>query len=154
MKMLLLLTASVASLMAADPSGFGLWKSAELNSLEKKLASKMDQKKSPASEALANYGNHSISVIHREVSGEAELHETQADLFVVQTGDATIIVGGTVVEPQTTAPNEVRGPSIIDGERKHLGPGDIMHIPPKTPHQLLLDKGKQFTYAIMKINAE
>ena len=154
MKMLLLLTASVASLMAADPSGFGLWKSAELNSLEKKLASKMDQKKSPASEALANYGNHSISVIHREVSGEAELHETQADLFVVQTGDATIIVGGTVVDPKTTAPHEVRGPSIKDGERKHLGPGDIMHIPPKTPHQLLLDKGKQFTYAIMKINAE
>ena len=154
MKMLLLLTASVASLMAADPSGFGLWKSAELNSLEKKLASKMDQKKSPASEALANYGNHSISVIHREVSGEAELHETQADLFVVQTGDATIIVGGTVVDPKTTAPHEVRGPSIKDGERKHLGPGDIMHIAPNTPHQLLLDKGKQFTYAIVKVNAE
>ena len=154
MKMLLLLTASVASLMAADPSGFGLWKSAELNSLEKKLASKMDQKKSPASEALANYGNHSISVIHREVSGEAELHETQADLFVVQTGDATIIVGGTVVDPKTTAPHEVRGPSIKDGERKHLGPGDIMHIAPNTPHQLLLDKGKQITYAILKVNAE
>jgi len=93
-------------------------------------------------------------VIHREVSGEAELHETQADLFVVQTGDATIIVGGTVVDPKTTAPHEVRGPSIKDGERKHLGPGDIMHIAPNTPHQLLLDKGKQFTYAIVKVNAE
>ena len=154
MKILLLLATSAASLMAADPSGFGLWKSAELQSLEKKLASKMDAKKTPASEALANYGNHSISVIHREVSGEAELHETQADLFVVQTGDATIIVGGTVVDPKTTAPHEVRGLSIKDGERKHLGPGDIMHIAPNTPHQLLLDKGKQFTYAIVKVNAE
>jgi len=154
MKILFLFTVSVASLMAADPTGFGLWKSAELKSLEKKLASKMDPKKTPASEALANYGNHTISVIHREVSGEAELHETQADLFVVQTGDATIIVGGTVVDPKTTAPHEVRGPSIKDGERKHLGPGDIMHIAPNTPHQLLLDKGKQFTYAIVKVSAE
>ena len=154
MKILFLFTVSVASLMAADPTGFGLWKSAELKSLEKKLATKMDPKKTPASEALANYGNHTISVIHREVSGEAELHETQADLFVVQTGDATIIVGGTVVDPKNTAPHEVRGPSIKDGERKHLGPGDIMHIAPNTAHQLLLDKGKQFTYAIVKVNAE
>ena len=154
MKILLLIVVSAASLLAADPSGLGLWKNAELKSLEKKLASKMDQKKSPASEALANYGNHSISVIHREMSGEAELHETQADLFVVQTGDATIIVGGTMLDPKTTAPHEVRGPSINGGERKHLGPGDILHVPPKTPHQLLLDKGKQFTYAIVKINAE
>lgn len=153
MRFLVLFIASAAWLVAADPAGFGLWKSPELKAYEQKLAAKMDAKKTPASEALANYGNHTMSVIHREVSGEAELHETQADLFIVQSGEATLVVGGTVVEPRTTAPNEIRGPSIKDGERKHLGPGDILHVPPKTPHQLFLDKGKQFTYAIMKIDA-
>ena len=49
---------------------------------------------------------------HREGSGEAELHETQADVFVVQSGEATLVIGGTVVDPKTTVPNEIRGPSI------------------------------------------
>jgi|SRR5579863_860569 len=153
MRLLVLIAASAACLAAADPAGFGLWKSSELKGAEKKLSAKMDAKKTPSGEALANYGNHTFSLTHREVSGEAELHETQADLFVVQSGEATLLVGGTVVDPKNTAPNEVRGPSIKDGVRKQLGPGDIVHIPAKTPHQLFLDKGKQFTYAVMKIDA-
>jgi len=152
MRISVLLVALAACIAAAETAGVALWKSTELKGFEKKLAAKMDAKKTPASEALANYGNHTVSVIHREVSGEAELHETQADLFIVQTGEATLVVGGTVVDPKNTAPNEVRGPSIKDGERKHLGPGDILHVPAKTPHQLFLDKGKQFTYAIVKID--
>jgi mannose-6-phosphate isomerase-like protein (cupin superfamily) len=153
MKLFLVTISATAVLSAADPAGFGQWKGSELKSLEKKLAPKIDQHKI-ASQPLANYGNHNLSVIHREGSGEAELHETQADLFVVQSGEATLVVGGSVVDPKTTAPNEVRGPSIKDGERKRLGPGDVVHIPAKTPHQLLVDSGKQITYVIAKVNAE
>lgn len=152
MKLFVLLAAGAAFMAAADSAGIDLWKASELKSFEKKLAAKMDAKKTPAAESLANYGNHNVSVIHREVSGEAELHKTQADLFVVQTGEATMVVGGTVVNPRTTAPNEIRGPSIKGGERKQLGPGDILHVPANTPHQLFLDKGKQFTYAIVKVD--
>jgi len=101
---------------------------------------------------LASYGNHSLSVIHREGSGEAELHETQADIFIVQSGEATLVVGGTVVEPKTTAPHEIRGPSIKDGVSKQLGPGDIVHVAAKTPHQVTIPAGKQFTYAIVKVD--
>lgn len=49
-------------------------------------------------------------VIHRESSGQAEWHEKQADLFIVESGEATLVVGGTVVDPKTTEPNEIRGP--------------------------------------------
>ena len=153
MKLFLLTVAATAVLSAADPAGFDQWKGSELKSFEKKLAPKIDQHKI-ASQPLAKYGNHSLTIIHREGSGEAELHETQADLFVVQSGEATLVVGGSVVEPRNTAPNEVRGPSIKDGERKRLGPGDIVHIPPKTPHQLMVDSGKQITYVVAKVNAE
>src|SRR5204863_4870431 len=153
MRFLTVFIASAAWLSAADPAGFAQWKGAELKSYEKKLAPKIDAKKI-ASQPLGGYGNHTLSVIHREGSGEAELHETQADLFVVQSGEATLVIGGSVVDPKTTAPNEVRGPSIKDGERKRLGPGDVVHIPPKTAHQLMVDSGKQITYVIAKVNAE
>jgi mannose-6-phosphate isomerase-like protein (cupin superfamily) len=151
MKFIALFIASAAWLAAADPTGFGQWKGAELKQAAKKLAPKIDQKKL-ASEALASYGNHSLSLIHREGSGEAELHETQADIFIVESGEATLVVGGTVVEPKTTAPHEIRGPSIKDGINKQLGPGDIVHVAAKTPHQVKIPAGKQFTYAIVKVD--
>jgi mannose-6-phosphate isomerase-like protein (cupin superfamily) len=153
MKLFLVTIAATAVLSAADPVGFDQWKGSELKSFEKKLAPKIDAHKI-ASQPLAKYGNHNVTIIHREGSGEAELHETQADLFVVQSGEATLVIGGSVVDPKTTVPNEIRGPSIKDGARKRLGPGDIVHIPPKTPHQLMVDSGKQITYVIAKVNAE
>jgi mannose-6-phosphate isomerase-like protein (cupin superfamily) len=151
MRTLLAFLAASALLGAADPAGFGQWKGAELKSYDKKLAPKIDAQKI-GSAPLANYGNHNLMVIHREGSGQAEFHEKQADLFIVQSGEATLVVGGTVVDPKTTEPNEIRGPSIKDGVSKHLGPGDVVHIAAKTPHQLMLDAGKQITYAVMKVN--
>src|SRR6267142_818752 len=65
---------------------------------------------------------------------------------------ATLAFGGEVVSPKTTAPNEVRGPSIKGGERKPLAAGDVVHIPAKVPHQLLVPAGKEFTYFVMKVD--
>ena len=150
MRIVLALLAASAVLGAADPAGFGQWKGAELRSYDKKLALKIDAQKI-GSAPLANYGNHNLMVIHREGSGQAEYHEKQADLFIVQSGQATLVVGGTVVDPKTTEPDEIRGPSIKDGVSKNLGPGDVVHIAAKTPHQLMLEPGKQITYAVMKV---
>ena len=105
-----------------------------------------------AIQQLGKYGTHAVSIAHREASGEAELHETQADLFIVQSGAATLKVGGAMVDGKTTAPGEMRGPSISGGEEKKLGPGDVVHIPAKVPHQVLVAGGQQFTYALVKID--
>jgi len=143
--------ALAAGLTAADPAGFAQWKGSELKEAGRKLAPKINQQK-VATEVLSNWGNHNLMVAHREGSGEAELHETQADVFIVQSGEASLVVGGTVVDPKTTAPHEVRGPSIKDGVTKQLGPGDVVHIAAKTPHQLVLAPRKQITYAVVKID--
>ena len=74
-----------------------------------------------------------------------------ADFFVVESGEATLVVGGQVVGGKTTAPNEIRGPKINGGERRKLAAGDIVHIPVKAPHQLLVENGKQFTYFVIKV---
>jgi mannose-6-phosphate isomerase-like protein (cupin superfamily) len=145
-----LLTA-VAALVAATPSGFDMWKGAHLKSFEKSLAPKVNAQK-VAIQQLAKFGNHLVMMVHREGNGEAELHETQADVFIVESGQATLVVGGKVLGGRNTAPHEVRGDSIEGGERRKLGPGDIANIPSKIPHQVLVDAGKQFTYAIVKID--
>ncbi len=151
MKFIALFIASAVWMIAADPEGFAQWKSAELKQIGEKLAPKVDQNK-VATQVLANYGNHNMMVAHREASGQAELHETQADIFVVQSGEGTLVVGGTVVDPKTVSPHEVRGTSIKDGETKRLSPGDIIHIPAKTPHQVMVPAGQQITYFVVKVD--
>jgi mannose-6-phosphate isomerase-like protein (cupin superfamily) len=138
------------ALPAGDPTGFYMWKSAELKGFSKTLVPKMNEKKL-ASQSLANYGNYTFNVAHREATGEAEYHATQADVFFVQTGEATLVVGGELIDGKTSAPNEMRAASIKGGSEKKLAAGDVVTIPAKTAHQLKLDAGKQFTYFYVKV---
>src|SRR6266702_6712806 len=133
---------------AGDPPGFYLWKSADLKAFSKSLAPKINDKK-VASQQIAAFGNYSFMVAHREGTGEAEYHATQADIFVVQTGSESIIIGGELVDGKTTAPNEMRAASIKGGEEKKLAAGDVITIPAKVPHQVKMDKSKEFTYFVV-----
>ena len=145
------LSAGAAAAMAAEPAGIVIWRASELKGYAQKLAPKMNEKK-VASETLARFGNHLTMIAHREGDGEAELHELQADVFVVQSGEATLVLGGEVVDAKTTAANEVRGPSIKDGQRHTVAAGDIVHIPAKVAHQLLIPAGTKFTYFVVKVD--
>ena len=138
------------ALPAGDPPGFYMWKSAELKGFAKTLAPKISDNK-VATETFASHGNYSFMVAHREGSGEAEFHATQADIFVVQSGEATLVVGGELVDGKTTAPNEMRAPAIKGGSEKKLAAGDVVTIPAKVAHQVKLDAGKQFTYFVVKV---
>lgn len=146
---LLLLFAGLA-LPAGDPPGFHVWTAAELKGLSKSLAPKINDQKT-ATEQFLTVGNYLFMAAHREASGQAEYHATQADVFVVQSGEATLIYGGSLVDGKTTQPNEMRADAISGGMEKKLGPGDIVTIPAKMPHQLKLAAGKEFTYFVVKV---
>ena len=72
---------------------------------------------------------------------------------MVQSGAATLVVGGEIVGARTSSPGEIRGTSIEGGERVKLGAGDVIHIAAKTPHQLLIEPGGKFTYFVVKVDA-
>jgi mannose-6-phosphate isomerase-like protein (cupin superfamily) len=145
-------TAALAAVLWAAPGGFQVWKGTALRSMDKTLASKVDAGKA-AVEQLGDFGSHSMVVVHRQGDGEAEIHHTQTDVFVVQSGAGTLVVGGEVVNGRTTGPGEIRGDSIKGGEKRPLAPGDIVNIPAKMPHQVLVQPGNRITYAIVKVNA-
>jgi mannose-6-phosphate isomerase-like protein (cupin superfamily) len=150
--LIIVLIMAAAALTADAPKGFEHWSSAELQGFERTLGPKINAQKI-ATQPLGSYGNHNFLMAHREGSGEAELHETQNDVMVVESGEATLVVGGTVVDPRITAPHEIRGPSIRGGEKVALAAGDVVHIPIRIPHQMLVESGKQITYFVVKINA-
>ena len=71
----------------------------------------------------------------------------------MQSGHATIIVGGKILNGQTTAPNEIRGTSIEGGERQALKAGDVVHVPVRTPH-LVVDTSQAFDYIVLKVDTQ
>jgi mannose-6-phosphate isomerase-like protein (cupin superfamily) len=144
------LLAAGFALPAGDPQGLYVWKAAELKAFSKNLAPKINDKK-VATQDIAKNGNYRFMVAHREASGEAEFHAVDADIFVVESGTGTLVYGGEMVDAKTTAPNEMRGPSIKGGMEKTLGAGDIVTIPAKVPHQVKLAPGKEFTYFVVKV---
>ena len=139
------------AVMAAEPTGFVVWSASELKGYRDKLAPKIDAKKL-ASQPLGKFGNHLAMIGHRQGDGEAEVHDGQADFFVVQSGEATLVVGGEVVDGRTTAPARRRAPSIKGRQEHAIAVGDVVHIPAKVPHQLLLAPGKEFTYFVIKVD--
>ena len=87
----------------------------------------------------------------RDQDGSAEEHEQSGDIFVVLRGSATLVTGGTITGPVTTAPGEIRGAAIQQGSRRDLKEEDIVHIPAGVPHQLLIPPGGAFTYFVVKV---
>lgn len=136
-------------LIGAEPVGYKYWSEADLKALTKTMESKVNAQK-VALQPLGAFGPDRALMVHREGSGEAELHETDADLIVVETGAGTLIVGGTMPGAKKTAPGEQRAPALEGGNRQKIAPGDILHVPPKLPHQVLVD-GAQITYFVLKV---
>jgi mannose-6-phosphate isomerase-like protein (cupin superfamily) len=139
-------------LLAALPAGYAHWTAEQIQQRARTLPAKMNKVK-VATESLGGWGNHSMSVVHREASGEAELHETQSDILFIVGGDASIVVGGAISNGRHTTPHEIRGPTIAGGEKQPLHPGDVLHIAPKTPHQMILEPGRTLDYYAVKVDA-
>jgi len=134
---------------AADTPGFTIWKSAQIKGFTKELAPKV--KNGIISETIANFGNYNFMRVYRDSSGQAEVHDTMNDIFVVEAGEATLVTGGTVVDAKSTAAHETRGASIKGGTETKVAPGDLMTIPAKLPHQMKLSAGQTITYMAIKV---
>lgn len=139
-------------LAGAAPAGYKYWSAAELMSMSRTLSHKSDARTS--NEDLANWGADRALMVHRSGTGSAELHEHDSDLIIVISGEGTLVIGGIMPGAKNTAPGEVRGASIQGGERQKIAAGDIMHIPPKTPHQVVLARGTQITYYTLKVKEQ
>jgi len=134
------------------PDGFELWSGASLAQLEGQLKTEAGTSAHHiATKRLADFPNDIFMLSRREADGIVEWHENQADIFFVQSGSATLLVGGTMVGGEETEPHEKRNGKIEGGVRRTLSAGDVIRIPAKVPHQILLDGSKGFTYFVVKV---
>ncbi|MCC6670674.1 MAG: heme-binding protein [Planctomycetes bacterium] len=99
---------------------------------------------------LLETAEYKIHASRRDAAGLAEVHADETDVIHVLTGQATFVTGGRVVEPRTTAPQEVRGSGIEGGAVRTLAPGDVVVVPRGTPHWFQRVEAP-FTYFVVKV---
>jgi len=134
------------------PDGFAHWPAASLSRLTQTL--RADAAADPrhfAVSQLKDFPNENFILAHREADGQPEVHETQVDVIFVESGSATLLVGGTLLNGETVSPHEKRNGTIQGGYRQKLAAGDVVRIPARTPHQVLLDGAQEITYLVVKV---
>jgi len=70
-----------------------------------------------------------VHASRRERPGQAEIHTQDADIVYVLEGTAALVTGGTAVNAKETAPDELRGDSIQDGETRLPTEGQATDLP-------------------------
>ena len=109
--------------------------------------------------------DYGVSVLHYAVTEpgknptEATEHTKVSELYYVLQGNATLITGGDLGEPyRDTATGRAAGPSsfgTVTGNTvsRKIGPGDVIIIPPNTPH-LVNDVTLDLVFLVMRIDPD
>ena len=95
-----------------------------------------------------------VVLAQRRQAGEVEYHDRTNHVFMMVDGEATLVVGGTMVNARRTAPDQMRAPSVEGGTTYHLAKGDVITIPAKTPHWFKDVPTKTVAYYAVNIDSQ
>jgi mannose-6-phosphate isomerase-like protein (cupin superfamily) len=74
---------------------------------------------------------YQANVVHRTKPQGAIAHAAGTEIHSILEGSATLVTGGTIVRPST---GERGSATIKDGQTWHVTKGDVVIVPPQTPH--------------------
>lgn len=113
--------------------------------------------------------NVGVSVVRRsQVEGKAPpdaiVHDAITEVYQIIEGRGVLVTGGALESP-TPFPGDgaivrqVIGPSssgrgIVGGTGRSVGPGDIVVIPPHTPHGFVEINSDRIVYTLIRIDAQ
>ncbi len=134
---------------SAAPIGARVWTAAALESLDNALITKM-RGTGAAYTQIIKGKTYGALVLHREATGDPELHVKLNDFFVILKGEAEIEVGGRVTGAKAISPDEKRGRKLVGGTFYKVREGDVMLVPANHWLQVFVAKGKVLKTVIIK----
>jgi mannose-6-phosphate isomerase-like protein (cupin superfamily) len=88
---------------------------------------------------------------YRPGNAPAAVHEKDAELMVVLLGTGNIVTGGKLVDEKRVNAYNLSGPSIAGGDDHQVVKGDMILIPPNTPHQVTPGGGAPIVLMTMHV---
>jgi mannose-6-phosphate isomerase-like protein (cupin superfamily) len=97
---------------------------------------KADRKDNQAllAQSMIQLAPYNVSLEYRAAVANAAVHETEAELFYVVDGSATLVTGGKLRNENRTNAANLTGSGIEGGVSRHVAKGDFIMVPEGTPH--------------------
>jgi mannose-6-phosphate isomerase-like protein (cupin superfamily) len=111
--------------------------------------------------------NVGVGVVHRaktagrDIGGGIE-HSQITEIYHVISGNGTLMTGGTIENAKDQPPDSpvvttLNGPSsgggkVTGGRSRKMGPGDVVIIPPNTPHWWTEITSDQIVYLVVRVD--
>ena len=111
--------------------------------------------------------NVGVGVVHRAKTAGRDVgfgveHSEITEVYHVISGEGTLVTGGTIENEKAIAPDSpvvttLNGPStgggkVVGGHSRKIGPGDVVIIPPNTPHWFTEITSDQIVYLVVRVD--
>lgn len=102
--------------------------------------------------------NIAIDALRRTPKGDTvEEHTDITEIYYIVSGNGTFETGGTIENRKEDPPNVRVGPgfggkTVHSGISREVGPGDVIVIPPNTPHLFTAIKTDKLVYITFRID--
>jgi len=106
----------------------------QVNELIQKAKSERKPNQANVLEPILELGGYDGHLEYRASVGNATVHETEAELFYVIDGSATLTTGGKLVDGKRTDADNLNGSAIEGGTKRNIAKGDWILVPQNTPH--------------------
>ena len=85
-------------------------------------------------QSMIQLAPYNVSLEYRAAVANAAVHETEAELFYVIDGSATLVTGGKLTGESRTNPANLTGKGIEGGQSRKVAKGDFIMVPEGQPH--------------------
>jgi mannose-6-phosphate isomerase-like protein (cupin superfamily) len=112
--------------------------------------------------------NVGVSVVRRTRQtaaspADALVHEHITEVYQIVEGRGVLVTGGSLVDPRAFPPDSPvvrtligpssRGTAIVNGSAREVGPGDIVVVPPHTPHGFVALHTDEIRYVLVRVDS-
>ena len=107
---------------------------ADVQAMIAKAKSERKEGQALLAQSMIQLAPYNVSLEYRSAVANAAVHETEAELFYVIDGSATLVTGGKLTNETRTNAANLSGKGIEGGMSRRVAKGDFIMVPDGVPH--------------------
>jgi mannose-6-phosphate isomerase-like protein (cupin superfamily) len=107
---------------------------ADVQAMIAKAKSERKEGQALLAQSMIQLAPYNVSLEYRSAVANAAVHETEAELFYVVDGSATLVTGGKLTNENRTNAANLSGKGIEGGMSRRVAKGDFIMVPEGVPH--------------------
>jgi mannose-6-phosphate isomerase-like protein (cupin superfamily) len=125
---------ALAQQAAAPPPEKLFSSAADVQALIAKAKAERKENAPLVTQRILTLAPYNANLEYRAAVGPAAVHESEAEMFYVIDGSATLVTGGKLADEKRTNAENLSGTGITGGSARPVAKGDFVIVPQGVPH--------------------